>query len=622
MAVSPSVSKPNPPCSCPASIWTVYISGIFALIVIGLLLGNWIEIKFVFPTRENRLVEMRRAWAKDSTNDRLASDIRILDERLRSMRITREVFARRGAMLLLAFVAVNLVALKITAVSRRTIPHPHPDPEAVAHQLQSARQNRFAIGVGLAILFLIVLALYWIPAPKYPSVSDSPTAGKSATQSVTDSIGSPMQINPNDVSTKPVPAPPLETIPSIDEFKMNWPSFRGHDGSGVCFFDNIPAQWDESGKNIAWKTSLDGLLPGNNSPIIWGDKIYFTGADPKNRQVYCFAVTDGKLLWKADIPSLDKSPEPLEMGEETGYASCTMVTDGLRAYVLYPTGDIAAVDTSGKLVWNKNLGRPQSTYGYASSLGIDQTRVIVQFDQGAAEDNLSKLIAFDGATGHIVWEVKRPVRDSWTSPVVVQIAGSRQIITIADPWTIAYNPVDGKEIWRAEAVTGDVAPSPIVADGNVIAIEPYNQVVAIAADGSGDVTKTHVRSIGDDAIPDIASPVTNGKFLWMITTEGVLTCYKLGDPAPPPIDDAHKRNPRFRWEHEFRKDNFHASLSLVSDKLYIQSAKGVMHIVSAADTFSQIGSNTLPDKFDATPAFMDGTIVLRGKSFLWCIKNQ
>jgi outer membrane protein assembly factor BamB len=283
---------------------------------------------------------------------------------------------------------------------------------------------------------------------------------------------------------------------------------------------------------------------------------------------------------------------------------------------------MAAVDISGKLVWNKNLGRPESTYGYASSLAIDQNRVIVQLDQGAAEDNLSKLIAIDGATGSVIWESKRPVRDSWTSPVVTQIGDSRQIITIADPWTIAYNPSDGKEIWRAEAVTGDVAPSPIIANGKVIAVEPYNQVVAIAANGAGDVSKTHVTPIGDDAIPDITSPVSDGKFLWMITTEGVLVCYDLGDPVPAPIDEAHKRNPRFRWDHEFRKDNFHASLSLVGDKLYILSAKGVMHIVAASDSFSEIGSNTLPDKFDATPAFADGKIILRGRSFLWCIHNQ
>lgn len=608
-----------------ASIASVWVGTVFSLIIAGLLTGNWIEMKFLFPLREQKLLDLRQAWAKEPANEQLAADIRVLDQRLRGMRISRQSFGRIGAFGLLGFVGVTVVALKCAARFRRTLPMPQLDPAAAVRQVQTARHNRYAVMAGLGILAVVWLVLYLIPAPQYPEPSatsplDGPT-GKPTTLSPsdTDPAGS-SPLHPTDKPTADSPKP--VAFATVEELKANWPSFRGFDGSGVCFQANIPTEWDgESGKNIAWKTPLEGLLPGNNSPVVWGDRLYFSGATQKAFQMYCFSITDGKFLWKADIPSLDKTAEPLELSEETGYASNTMAVDNARAYAIFPTGDIAAVDAAGKLVWNKNLGRPQSTYGFVTSLAIFQGRVIIQYDQGAAEDNLSKLIALDGATGHVVWESPRPVANSWSSPIIVPFGNSWQLIATADPLVAAYNPADGKELWRAQCISGDIAPSPIVAAGKVLAIEPYNAIVAVKADGSGDVSKTHVIKIGDLSIPDIASPISDGRFAWLVTTEGVLTCYDIRDAEPAPIDDAHKKNPRFRWEHEFQKESFFASPVLIGDTIYLLSVKGRTYRVAAAETFRQQGINALPDKFYASPAFVSGRMFLRGSDFLWCIQS-
>lgn len=607
-----------------ASIGGVWVAGVMCLIIAGLLAGNWIEMKFLFPQREQHLLDMRQAWAKNPTNEQLASDVRVLDERLRGMRISRQSFAKIGAWGLLAFAAIAAVALKAAARYRTALPMPYLDPAAAARQLELARHNRYAIVAGLGILGVAWLILYLIPSPHYP---DSATANNGTPTDLTTTQVSPgtdsQKPSPLQPTAHPSPDKPVVSPPTIEELKANWPVFRGFDGSGVCTLADIPAEWDgQSGKNIAWKTSLEGLLPGNNSPVIWGDRIYFSGATQTARQIYCFSVADGKLLWKTEIPSLDKEPEPLELAEETGYSSSTLAVDNARVYAIFSTGDIAAVDPSGNLLWNKTLGRPQSTYGYVSSLAIFGGRIIVQYDQGAAEDNLSKLIALDGATGQVAWQTPRPVANSWSSPVVAPFGTSWQLIAMADPLVAAYNPSDGKELWRAQCISGDIAPSPIVASGKVLAVEPYNALVAVKADGTGDVTKTHVTPIGDLSIPDITSPISDGQFAWLLTTEGVLTCYDIRDPVPAPIDDAHKKNPRFRWEHEFQKESFMASPVRVGQTLLLLSAKGRTYRVAAAETFQQIGVNSLPDKFSASPAFLPGRIFLRGETFLWCIQSQ
>ncbi|MHC4333719.1 MAG: outer membrane protein assembly factor BamB family protein, partial [Planctomycetota bacterium] len=106
-----------------------------------------------------------------------------------------------------------------------------------------------------------------------------------------------------------------------------------------------------------------------------------------------------------------------------------------------------------------------------------------------------------------------------------------QLITCGDPWVIAYNPANGEELWRAECMGDDLAPSPIYAGGLVLAIESNIKMVAIRPDGRGDVTKTHILWMVEDGIPDICSPVSNGELIFLLTTDGTLTCYRLTDHA-------------------------------------------------------------------------------------------
>ena len=77
--------------------------------------------------------------------------------------------------------------------------------------------------------------------------------------------------------------------------------FRGPDGGGVSVFTNIPTEWDgATGKGILWKTAVP--LPGNNSPVIWNDRIFLCGATEQKQEVYCYDANAGRLLWTGDVP--------------------------------------------------------------------------------------------------------------------------------------------------------------------------------------------------------------------------------------------------------------------------------------------------------------------------------
>jgi outer membrane protein assembly factor BamB len=398
-----------------------------------------------------------------------------------------------------------------------------------------------------------------------------------------------------------------------DNTELSWPRFRGPSGSGISPYTNVPDDWDgPTGKNILWKTPVP--LPGNSSPIIAAGRVFVTGADGQRRQVYCFDALSGKLLWTADVPSTPESSK-LELKdsqlEAPGYAAPTMATDGRYVAAIFANGDLAAFDLNGKLAWSKCLGVPDNGYGHGASLANYKNLLLVPFDQAIVKAKKSKLLAIDFASGNVVWDQSRPVRSSWTTPIVIHAAGRDQLVTAADPWVIAYNPADGKELWRVKTDKGDVAPSPVAVGDTVVAIvddnAPFN---VIRADGNGDVTRTHVLWSGSDNTPAICSPVATEEFVFVLTSEGKVTCYDL------------KKGDKL-WEEDLGDFSCKSSPSLVGKQLYVFGEGGKCWILAPSRTgVKRVRQTDLGEGCLTSPAFQDGRMYVRGAKDLICIGKK
>ena len=397
-------------------------------------------------------------------------------------------------------------------------------------------------------------------------------------------------------------------LPSPEEFHANWPRFRGPDGGGVSAQSDAPLTCDvKTGANIAWMAGVPAA--GYSSPVVWGDRVFLSGGDEAKREVMCFDALSGKLLWQSAVPKTAGSPdESPEVPEQCGMAAGTVATDGRRVYAMFANGDLAAFYLDGALAWSKFLGFPKNPYGHAASLLTLQDRVIVQFDQGEADDKLSKLYAFDGATGVVAWQQPRPVGASWATPIAFDAAGKSQIVTLAVPWVIAYSAKDGSEIWRADCLDGEVTPSPIFAGGTLFIVSPSNKLQAIRPDGQGDVTGTHLGWLAEDNIPDVTSPVSNGELVFVLDSAGMLTCYDAKDGSK-------------QWDHDFR-DECHASPSIAGNRLYLITRKGALVVVEAARQFKELGRSALGEQIFASPAFARNKIFVRGLKHLICIEEK
>ncbi len=571
-----------------AAIQTAVVSGIFLLIIVSLLLLNFYKGIIIEPRLEEQWEQLKTEVRNKPKDEELLSRVRELDLEMRTNRVRQDDSSRRGGYLLLGGLAVFLVSLKGSVQLRKKLPRPEKQVDVRGLQVRELIWGRRAATVVLIVLGSWLLIVAFLPALDF---------------------GRTIFV--------------VALYPSMDEIARNWPRFRGPEGAGISAYNNVPTEWDgKTGKNILWKSKVP--LPGHSSPVVWGDRVYVSGANEESQQIFCFDVFSGALLWDGSLVNPGAvSGEPLELNEDTaGYAAPTPVTDGRRVCTIFPTGDIGCFDFNGRLLWSRNFGLPDSIYGYASSLEMYQDMILIQYDQGYAEDEKSKVIALDFQTGRTVWETKRSVSSSWTSPIVVQIDNEFQYITCSNPFVIGYDPKSGEEIWRVECLGPDLAPSAIYANGLVFAIEPFTALYAIRTKVKGDFRVAEIVWMGEDGIPDITSPLSNGQLLLLLTTYGTLTCYDITDEASDKdrVNNQERIRPKL-WEQELDME-FNASASLVGDKLYLLSTKGVMIIAQAGHSYKEIGRCELGEECYASPAFADGRIYIRGVENLYCIGNK
>jgi outer membrane protein assembly factor BamB len=549
------------------------VAVIFALVISVLLIVNYIQTKSIDPLNSKAISQLMEKLREHPADTALQEQIRALDLLARKAYFTYQWQIRSGSILLFVFVLIFLIALKYMSSSKSRLPDLSETPEDDDTWERRLLLRRYIIFSGLG-LFLLAFILGII------SEKDMKNFG----------------------AVKSAANMPGKQFPTIEEARKNWPGFRGPEGNGIAYFTGVPTVWDgKTNKNILWKIPVP--LPGFNSPILWGNKIFFSGADRDKQVVYCVDAVSGKILWQTglnDIPgSPEKKPKP---SEDTGYAAPTMTTDGQRVYVVFAGGDIAGLDFAGRRIWAKNIGLPENHYGHSSSLITYRDLLLIQFDQNTG----GRFIALKSGTGVQVYEKTRDVQISWASPIVVNTGSRDEAILNSNPFVISYDPATGRELWRFKCMSGEVAPSPAYAGGIVYVVNDYARLAAVKIGDKPELAWEY-----DEDLSEVASPLATKDFVIVAASYGAVTCYNS------------KTGERY-WLHEFDY-GFYSSPILAGENVYLMDMNGTMFIFKADKEFKLIGTNELGEKAVAIPAFSNNRIYIRGYNHLFCIgseKNQ
>src|SRR5262245_4106369 len=116
----------------------------------------------------------------------------------------------------------------------------------------------------------------------------------------------------------------LGAASAATEAVPSWPGWRGPGQDGHSDDTRVPLRWSRT-ENLRWQTDLPGV--GNSSPVVWGDRVFLTAADPKGTQrwVLCVDRRSGKILWQRTAAK-GLPAEPVHAWNT--HASATCATDG------------------------------------------------------------------------------------------------------------------------------------------------------------------------------------------------------------------------------------------------------------------------------------------------------
>jgi outer membrane protein assembly factor BamB len=416
----------------------------------------------------------------------------------------------------------------------------------------------------------------------------------------------------------------------------HWPQWRGPFFNGMARGD-APTEWSDT-KNIKWKTEIPGR--GFSTPVIWGERIFFTTAIPTGKvaetpqpaepaqgrragggagplvehrfDVLAIDRKTGKIVWQKTA----KVATPHE-GYHRAYgsfASNSPVTDGKYVYVSFGSRGLYCYDFNGKLIWEKDLGvqmKMRLAFGEGAAPLLVGNQLFVVFDHEAG----SFMVALDKRNGKELWRSAREEPSSWSTPLAIEHNGRTEIVVPATNKVRSYDPRTGTILWESGGLGSNVIPVPVTHNGMVYVMSGHRdpKLMAIKLGKEGDLTGSdaiawsHTRGVAYTA-----SPVLYENKLYIVTDNGMMSAFSAttGEPYY-----AQTRLPKAA--------NLKASPVGANGKLYLATEDGDVLVLKMGEKFEVLATNTLQDQvFIATPVIAGGEIYLRGQTTLFAISEK
>lgn len=326
----------------------------------------------------------------------------------------------------------------------------------------------------------------------------------------------------------------------------DWPQWMGPQRDGVWRETGVVKTLPDGGPHVRWRVKIGGGYAG---PAVAGNRVFVTDkqlaagtADPENpfardrrqasERVLCLDDKDGSIVWKYEYDC------PYTVSYPAGPRTTPVVRDG-RVYTLGAEGHLFCFDAeSGAVIWSKNFQkdfeREQSpVWGYAANPLLDGDRLICLVGgKGTA------VVAFHKDTGAEIWRALDSIGGhgpGYSSPVIVERGGRRQLIVWHPSAVCSLDPNTGKVFWEypfASKAGLSVATPRIQSDLLFIsAFYDGSLLLRLAADEpkASKVWRRHgMNETKTEALHSlISTPVIDGDFIYGVCSYGELRCLDL-----------------------------------------------------------------------------------------------
>ncbi len=396
----------------------------------------------------------------------------------------------------------------------------------------------------------------------------------------------------------------LSLLP-CDPSAQDWPEFRGPGGQGHSAERGLPTAWSES-TNVAWKTAITGL--GWSSPVVAAGRVWVTTATGErdvSLRALAFDAATGQPLVDVEVFKIRAADD---INPKNSWASPTPVVAGDRVYVHFGALGTAALTTSGTVVWKTTLPY-SSQHGAGGSPVLYDDLLLINCDGHDA----AFIAALDVRSGKVRWQTarRRPADQAYTTPLVIRVGERDQVISVAAFRATAYEPTTGKEIWRVSYADGfSNVPRPVFGHGLVYIATGFQQptLLAVRADGVGDVTKTHIAWTLRRGAPLTPSPLVVGDELYVVTDGGIASCVDAKTGAA-------------LWQQRLG-GTYSASPTFADGRIYLLSEGGTTTVITPGRTFQRVATNVLDGATLASMAVADRSFFIRSDTHLYRITSR
>lgn len=423
---------------------------------------------------------------------------------------------------------------------------------------------------------------------------------------------------------------------AVAEALPSWSQWRGPAGQGHApGAKDLPRAWSES-ENVVWKTPVEGK--GWSSPVLADGRLWLTTAvetplseaekaerlanvenssslqvsGPVSLRAVCLDADTGKVLHDIEL-FRQSQPDPIH--SLNSYASPSPILDGGRLYCHFGTNGTASVDAaSGEIVWTHTLQKIKHENGAGGTPVLFENRLI--FDCDGSDQQY--IIALDAATGEVAWKTERSgernpepqLKKAYGSPIVTEIGGRPVLLSTGADWLYAYDPTDGRELWKqAYGVLGfSIVPRPIVGHGMAYISTSFMQPELLAVKlPSGDALPEIAWRV-KKSVPNIPSPILVDDEIVMVSDKGVATCL-----------DAESGEVRFS---ERLGGNFCSSPLYADGQIWVGNREGQTFVLTPGKEFHVEATNQLDGEIMATPIAVGPALFLRTDKAVYRIEQR
>jgi outer membrane protein assembly factor BamB len=396
----------------------------------------------------------------------------------------------------------------------------------------------------------------------------------------------------------PSPSPSASSSPSpgqaaVEPAKNYWTNFRGPRRDGKYEEANISTNWPANGLPVVWKQPV-GV--GHASFVVADGKAYTIEQRRSQEVVAAYDMNNGRELWTQKWNAA--------YTDETGDGPrATPTWDAGRIYALGATGELRCLDAnSGAVIWGKNILSDNQAknlpWAMAASPLIVDDKVIV-LPGGTSGKSV---VAYNKNSGAPVWRVLNDTQ-AYVSPMLVELAGRRQIVVVSASRVVGLAPENGALLWEYPWNTdmGINVSQPVMVDRNRFFISSgYGKGAALVeVKGSGNSFTASTVWENNNMKNKFNSSVLHNGYVYGLD-EGILVCLDVN------TGERKWKNGRYGY----------GQIILAGSHLIVTSDQGDVALVKATpDAYTEVARFTaVPGKTWNYPALAGGRLLVRNST--------